>query len=95
VQVPDLASHLLRLVVGRLREDWQRKYTRPLQLIESFVDTSRFEGACYRAAHWVTLGRTTGRTRQDRWNQIQAPPKEVWVCPLSEDFRQALSAGVG
>jgi hypothetical protein len=92
VQVPDLASHLLRLVAGRLREDWQRKYTRPLRLIESFVDTSRFEGACYGAAHWVALGQTTGRTRQDRWKRINTPSKEVWVYPLSEDFRQALSA---
>jgi len=91
VQVPHLASHLLSLVAGRLRQDWHRKYARPLRLIETFVDTSRFGGECYGAAQWIALGQTTGRTRQDRRNQINAPPKAVWVYPLSRDFRQALS----
>lgn len=91
VQVPHLASHLLSLVAGRLRQDWHRKYARPLRLIETFVDTSRFGGGCYGAAQWMALGQTTGRTRQDCRNQINAPPKAVWVYPLSRDFRQALS----
>jgi hypothetical protein len=90
-RVPGLASHLLSLVTGRLRQDWYRKYARPLRLIETFVDTSRFGGACYGAAQWMALGQTTGRTRQDRRNQINAPPKAVWVYPLSQDFRRALS----
>jgi len=91
VQVPHLASHLLSLVAGRVRQDWHRKYARPLRLIETFVDTSRFGGGCYAAAHWIELGQTTGRTRQDRRHQVNAPPKAVWVYPLSQDFRQALS----
>ena len=91
VQVPHLASHLLSLVVGRLCQDWHRKYARPLRLIETFVDTSRFGGGCYGAAEWIALGQTTGRTRQDSRNQINAPPKAIWVYPLSRYFRQALS----
>lgn len=91
VQVPHLASHLLSLVAGRVRQDWHRKYARPLRLIETFVDTSRFSGGCYAAAQWIALGQTTGRTRQDRRHQVNAPPKAVWVYPLSQDFRQALS----
>lgn len=92
VQVPRLASHVLSLVGRRLRQDWQTKYARPLELVETFVDTSRFRGVCYRAANWIDLGETTGRTRQDRWNRIQVPPKRVLVHPLTEHFRQALSA---
>lgn len=85
-----LASHVLSRVGRQLRADWQYKYARPLHLVETFVDPSRFVGRCYRAANWIDLGQTSGRTRQDRWNQIQVPPKRVLVYPLSADFRAAL-----
>lgn len=92
VAVRYLASHVLSRVVRQLRADWQGKYSRPLHLVETFVDTSRFVGSCYRAANWIDLGQTTGRTRQDRWSQIQVPPKRVLVYPLTPDFRSALRA---
>lgn len=92
VDVRHLASHVLGRVVRQLRADWQRKYSRPLYLVETFVDTSRFVGLCYRAANWIDLGQTTGRTRQDRWSQIQVAPKRVLVYPLTSDFRSALRA---
>jgi len=83
---------VLNLVGQRLRQDWQRKYARPLSLVETFVDTSRFTGVCYRAANWIYLGQTTGRTRQDRWNRVNAPAKGVFVYPLVPDFGQQLTA---
>jgi len=73
VRVPQLASHILSRVLGRLPQDWQIKYARPLRLVETFVDTSRFEGVCYRAANWLDLGQTTGRKQQvlasHNWNR--------------------------
>lgn len=90
VDVRGLGSHVLSRVVRQLRADWQRKYARPLHLVETFVAPSRFAGSCYRAAQWIDLGQTTGRTRQDRWSQIQVPPKRVFVYPLTCDFRSAL-----
>jgi hypothetical protein len=92
VQVPQLAAHVLSGVLGQLCQDWHRKYARPLRLVESFVDRSRFGGACYRAANWIEVGLTTGRTRQDRSNRMQVPPKAVWLYPLGADFRLALCA---
>jgi len=92
VQVRHLASHVLSQVLRRLPRDWQRKYARPLDLVETFVDTSRFTGVCYRAANWLELGQTTGRTRQDRAHRLQAPPKRVWVYPLEPQFRRRLCA---
>lgn len=90
IKVRRLASHVLGLVLKRVRQDWRDKYNRPLHLLETFVDTSRFQGTCYRAANWRALGRTTGRTRQDRWNQISVPPKLVFVYPLTNSFRRDL-----
>jgi hypothetical protein len=90
VRVPQLASHILSRVLRRVRQDWQKKYARPLHLVETFVDTSRFTGACYRAANWLELGQTTGRTRQDRSHRMAVPPKRVLVYPLQPAFRRHL-----
>jgi hypothetical protein len=92
VKVRHLASHILSRVLHRLPADWHSKYSRPIHLVETFVDTSRFGGSCYRAANWIDLGLTSGRTRQDRYNQIRVPRKRVFVYPLSQDFRRYLRA---
>jgi hypothetical protein len=90
VRIGSLASHVLSRVMGRIGQDWQDKYARPLSLVETFVDTSRFAGGCYRAANWLFLGQTTGRTRQDRWSRLHVAPKQVFVHPLLRNFRRAL-----
>jgi len=91
-RVPHLASHLLGRITRQLSADWQQKYGHPIFLLETFVDTSRFAGACYRAANWQVVGQTTGRTRQNKTSVAQAPPKAVWLYPLRPDYRQALCA---
>ena len=91
-RVPHLASHLLGRITRQLSADWQQKYGHPIFLLETFVDTSRFAGACYRAANWQAVGQTTGRTRQNKTGVAQAPPKAVWLYPLRPDYRQALCA---
>ena len=92
VEVAHLASHVLGRIERRLRADWKRKYAEPLSLVETFVDTSRFAGVCYRAANWLPVGETTGRTRQDRYSRIEVPRKAVWVRPLAANFREELAA---
>lgn len=90
VKVPHLASHVLSLVSKRIMEDWIQKYNHPVWALETFVDSSRFKGTCYRAANWIHLGKTKGRTRSDRFHDIQVPVKDVYLYPLSRDFRKAL-----
>jgi hypothetical protein len=90
VGVPHLASHVLGLLARRIGADWQSKYGHPVQALETFVERGRFRGSCYRAANWICVGQTRGRTRQDRQHLLQAPVKEVWVYPLQADFRKAL-----
>lgn len=91
VRVPHLASHLLALAARRLPQDWQDRYGHPVWLVETFVETDRFAGTAYRAAGWIHLGQTTGRTRQDRERTLQTPRKAVWVLPLHARFRQQLT----
>lgn len=92
VSVPHLASHVLGRITRRLSSDWQQKYGHPIHLLETFVDTSRFAGTCYRAANWRMVGETTGRTRQNKTMIPQASPKAVWLYPLCKNFREVLCA---
>jgi hypothetical protein len=91
VRVPQLASHLLALAARRLSADWQNRYGHPIWLIETFVDQDRFAGTAYKAAGWMQVGRTTGRTRQDREHTIKTPIKTVWVRPLHSQFKKLLT----
>jgi len=91
VTVPHLASHLLGRVVRRLPRDWSDKYAEPIVLAETFVDLSRFRGTCYRAADWVYVGDTRGRSRNDVHHRLDVPVKAVYLRPLCRDFRQQLN----
>jgi hypothetical protein len=90
VKVPHLASHLLGRVAQLISEDWQRLYHHPIYLLETFIDPERFPGISYRAANWIYLGQTTGRGKADLTHGANRSLKELWVCPLIEDFRDRL-----
>lgn len=91
VQAAHLASHLLALAVRRLAQDWQGRYGHRVWWVETFVEAPRFAGTAYKAAGWIPVGRTTGRTRQDRERTLQTPIKAVWVRPLHPQFRKHLN----
>jgi hypothetical protein len=77
----------------QIEADWQQRYHHPLYLLETFVQQDRFRGTCYRAANWIHVGQTTGRTRQSqrhRDNQVHAPVKDIYLYPLSRDARRQL-----
>lgn len=90
VRVPHLASHILGLTARRISEDWQQMYNHPLYFLETFVDTERFAGTCYKAANWIYLGETTGRGKNDMTHQKNRSIKAVWGLPLAKDFREKL-----
>jgi hypothetical protein len=70
--------------------DFERRYHYRPWLLESFVDSARFAGACYQAANWIRVGRTQGRGRQDRFRQASESVKDIYVYPLEKDFRSQL-----
>lgn len=90
VTVSCLASHVLAAVCRRLNSDWHHKYGHPIYLIETFVDTQRHQGTCYRAANWILTGQTKGRTRNDRKHTIQTSAKDVYLYPLIKNFKHTL-----
>jgi len=90
VSVKNLASHILSRIVRRISDDWIQKYGHPIYLLETFVDQSRFQGICYQAANWHFVGKTKGRSRQDRHHRLSVPIKAIYLYPLVKEFRRCL-----
>jgi hypothetical protein len=90
VKVANLASHVLSLAAGQMPEDWHARYGYRPVLMETFVDSTRYRGTCYRAANWVYLGQSQSRGRQDRWHARAGTAKDIWVVPLQSDWRAQL-----
>jgi hypothetical protein len=89
VQIKHLASKVLAANVKIIAADWQSFYNHDIALLETFVDTTRFKGICYRAANWQCIGQTKGRGKYDQ-NEYAKPIKDVFLYPLAKDFKQAL-----
>jgi len=90
VNVPHLASHILGQMSKRVGRDWERVYAHPIYLLETFVDTERFRGTCYRAANWIVVGETTGRGKDALNWKPNRSIKQILVLPLHRRFRQLL-----
>ena len=90
VRVHGLASWAWSRIARRLVGDWQAKYGHGVELVETFVDRSRFRGSCYAASNWLELGLTQGRSRGDREHRLQVPLKAVYVYALTKQARQRL-----
>jgi hypothetical protein len=86
----NLASRILALAAKRLPEDWHTRYQYKPVLLETFVESQRFTGACYRAANWIHVGQTQGRGTLDRQHKNATPIKDTYLYPLHKHFRKIL-----
>lgn len=86
-----LASKVLGLTLRRLSRDWQARWNHPVHLAETFVDTRRFRGTCYRASNWRLLGMTAGRIRRGNAVLHGGSPKALYVYPLHRRARRLLT----
>ena len=82
----------LRMAARRLPRDWQQRYGYRPVLLETFVQTDRHQGTCYRAANWIHLGQTVGRGKKSRTHAQILPIKDVWIYPLQRDYVSMLTA---
>ena len=90
IRVKNLASKILSLNTKRLSDDWQASYGHPIILAETFIDHSRFSGACYRAAGWLALGQTRGFGRNAGYYYAHGLSKTILIKPLHPDVKQLL-----
>ena len=90
VRGKNLASRILSTAARRLPGAWQLRYRYRPVLLETFVETPRFAGTCYKAANWMCVGRSRGRGKWDRTHAGQKPVKTVWLYPLERSYKEAL-----
>lgn len=93
VSIYCLASQMLSKIVKVVLEDWQSYFNHPIYFVETFVDTERFRGTCYKASNWIYLGQTTGRGENAQAFRVNRSIKSVWGYPLSKNFREVLQHG--
>jgi len=91
-RIPNLASRILGLCTARLRRDWRRAYAHDIVIIETFVDPSRYQGTCYRAAGWTLMGRTRGARRYHETSLESAQPKLMLMKEIAPRARERLCA---
>ena len=89
VRVDNLASRALSLALRSLAECWEANHACRPVLVETFIDPTRFDGACYRAANWQQIGMTAGK----RSGRGAKPAKQVLVRVLDPEFRTILKGG--
>lgn len=85
--IPNLASRVLSLNLKRLSPDWLQIHGHPILLAETFVDSSRFKGTCYKAANFTFLGSTKGFGKSAKTYYRHGNPKAIFVRPL---FKKAV-----
>jgi hypothetical protein len=85
-----LASKILAAVSRRLQGDWYKRYGYRPVLLETFVETPRHRGTCYKAANWILVGKTAGRGKKCRTHKQIIPIKDIWLYPLQQNFRAVL-----
>lgn len=84
VQVPNLASYVLSLTLSRLAQDWWQRYHVHPVMVETFVDPTRFNGTCYKAANFICIGDSAGRR--------DGIAKKIFIYYLCDQWRSILCA---
>ena len=92
VQSKNLASKILAMIARQLPIDWFNRYSIQPVLMETFVETGRFAGTCYRAANWIHVGQTKGRGKLGPVGVQSVPIKDIFLYPLTRKFKSILKS---
>ena len=90
IQSKGLASKILSRIARQLPLDWHQRYGYAPVLLETFVESQRHRGTCYKAANWTHVGQTTGRGKKSTVHHQIIPIKDIWLYPLRKDFASTL-----
>ena len=80
---PNLISRFMKLMLGRLSQDWEQRWAHPIAMVETFVDPRFYQGTAYKVSGWSHLGKTAGWKRDaDDFYEKNDAPKQIWVREL-------------
>ena len=89
VHCANLASHVLGRILKHLPRDFEARYKYHLWLVETFVNPL-YNGSSLRAANFLSVGKTAGRGRQDRYRKCDKTVKSVYMYELYSNWRRKL-----
>lgn len=90
-RVEHLASRVLSVATQQVALDWAWYYAvRPL-VVETFVQPSRFDGTCYKAANWLHIGETRGFAKVGPTHHNSQEPKAIFLYGLTRNMRNRLT----
>ena len=84
IKITNLASKALHLAFVRLPDDWLSKFNYKPVLLETYVDSSKFNGTIYKASNWQKIGQTSGI--YSRKNNQKFLPKDVYIKPIDKNY---------
>jgi hypothetical protein len=90
IQSKGLASKILSKIARQLPVDWHQRYGYRPVLFETFVESQRHRGTCYKAANWIHVGQTKGRGKKSSVHHQIIPIKDIWLYPLRKNFASVL-----
>ena len=90
VKVKNLASHILGKINRNISRDWYERWGYNPVLLETFVDPIYYHGTCYKAANWKYIGMTTGKGLVRKNKKYTSTPKQIYIIPLTNNFKQTL-----
>lgn len=91
VNVKCLASKALSIAARQLRDDWALHHGYRPVLIETFVDPTKFNATCYRAANWQHIGESKGRKSTKKVEGKAS--KNIYIYPLIKNAKFVLLSG--
>ena len=90
VKITNLASKVLSLLAMQIQQDWVRSYHYQPVLLETFVDSDKYQGTCYLAANWKHIGQTSGKDWSSDNPKATTSKKHIFVYPLQANFKAVL-----
>jgi len=90
IQSKGLASKILSKIARQLPQDWHQRYGYRPVLFETFVESERHRGTCYKVANWLHVGKTVGRGKKSTVHHQILPVKDIWLYPLRKDYADLL-----
>lgn len=91
VKVKHLASKALSMACRQLPQHWDTHHGYRPVLVESFIDTDRYSGSCYRAANWQYVGHSAGVKATEPTKGKSK--KAVYLYPLKKNAKSILNQG--
>jgi SRSO17 transposase len=92
VHIRYLASHILSRTCKLLLKDWPALFGDEPYLVETFVDTDKYRGTCYKAANWLYLGETKGFSKEGKAFVYHGRKKAVYAYMLDKRFPSLIEA---